>query len=126
MRKRQLFSLFIASTLLTALGLLISPAYPQGIVDDDAQLFLPPGGSDFFPATRAKFRVQFTPIRLSKGIVSSSDLEVDCSGPTTVQRSDPNSRGVIDTEIVALSLACSGGGAGKPQPGISVAGSNRC
>ncbi len=96
MKKRQLVGLFIAFALLTV-GL-----HAQ-------ELFLPPAGDDFFPATRAKFRVQFTPLLLSKGIVTSNDLEVDCSGPTTVQRGDPDSRGVIDTEIVSLSLACSGG-----------------
>ena len=66
MKKRQLVGLFIAFALLTV-GL-----HAQ-------ELFLPPAGDDFFPATRAKFRVQFTPLLLSKGIVTSNDLEVDAA-----------------------------------------------
>ena len=99
--------------LLAALGLVISPAYPQGmILNDDAQLFLPPAGVDFFPATKARFVVE----------INGAEQGVLCSGPTTIHRGDPkltdvgtrgtagsDGRNVIDTEIVALDLTCSGG-----------------
>ena len=107
MRKSTLY-------LLAALALLISPAFPQGgmNLNDDAKLFLPPAGADFFPATKARFVVE----------LNGTEQGVLCSGPTTIERGDPipgevamrdtaaaNGRNVIDTEIVALDLTCSGG-----------------
>jgi hypothetical protein len=82
------------------------------ILNDDAQLFLPPAGVDFFPATKARFVVE----------INGAEQGVLCSGPTTIHRGDPkltdvgtrgtagsDGRNVIDTEIVALDLTCSGG-----------------
>ena len=117
MRKSTLY------LLLTALALLISPAFPQGGINlnDDAKLFLPPAGADFFPATKGRFVVE----------LNGTEQGVLCSGPTTIERGDPipgevatrdtaaaNGRNVIDTEIVALDLF--GRCPRPPQPQFSV------
>ena len=92
--------------LLVVLGLLAGPAYTE-------ELFLPPAGKDVFPATRATVMLQLNVLTLgpvAKGLGGEAGLmEIDLSGPTVIERSDPDSRGTIQTEMVSLSLTGSGG-----------------
>ena len=77
------------------------------------ELFLPPAGKDVFPATRATVRLQLNVLFLgpaAKGLGGETGLmEIDLSGPTVIERSGPDSRGTIQTEIVSMSLTGGGG-----------------
>ena len=92
--------------LFVVLGLLAGPAHTE-------ELFLPPAGKDVFPATRATVRLQRDVLRLgpaAKGLTGEGGLmEIDLSGPTVIERSDPDSRGTIQTEIISMSLTGGGG-----------------
>ncbi len=88
---RQLAVLWVLTMTATALAL---PA--------SAELFLPPAGEDVFPASKARFDVEI--------LILEETLSIVCSGPTTVRRSDPDpTAGVIQTEMVSMSLSCSDG-----------------
>jgi hypothetical protein len=85
-------------------ALLPGAGHAQGILNDDAELFLPPGGADFFPATKAALVVQ----------LGDQEQQILCSGPTRIQREDPapgtNGNGsTVQTEILSMDLTCSGG-----------------
>lgn len=64
----------------------------------EAGLFLPPAGEDKFPATKAILGVN----------IGEQTMEIGCSGPTRIMRGDPMGN-TIQTEMLSLDLACSGG-----------------
>lgn len=85
----------------TAIAALLFVLATLGVRVGAADVFLPPAGTDEFPASRAIIEVQpFTGGPLQR---------LECSGPTMISRSDPDASGIIHTEMVAMNLQCAGG-----------------
>jgi hypothetical protein len=93
--------------ILSSLGLVIALAALVGTVLAE-DLHLPPAGEDTFPTT--KLELEFV------NTLGETEI-IKCAGPTTITRSDPDPTGtVIQTEIVQMDLACSGGSSMRLNP----------
>lgn len=83
-------------------GLVFALAALGGRVSATFDVFLPPAGTDDFPASRAIIEVQ--------PLFGGPLQHYECSGPTMINRGDPDPlTGMIQTEMLSLSLQCTGG-----------------
>lgn len=73
-------------------------AIATGVPARAFDVFLPPAGDDLLPATSAELEL----------VAGADRMPLECSGPAMIRRGAPVG-GVVETEMLALSLACSHG-----------------